>query len=114
MPVLTPNFGGFLGLIVDLGQYTPLGSHTEDTAGAAAATLTEPRPAKATGVLLSCVDAGILFTLDGTDPTVTPGFPIPKDLLPLYIPIPSNVTFTFVREAAVDASVRYQWVLVGG
>lgn len=115
MPVYTPDLGGSIGVLTSQGAYTVLSGQQEETVSDTALTeldLTVPRPERATGILAQAIDAGVMFTLDGTDPTVTPGFVMPEGLLPLYIPLNDENTFTVVREDATDASFRYAWVRV--
>lgn len=110
MPVYTPDLGGSTGLLTSKGAYTPLGDHSEVTISAVAQQLTVPRPLRATGVLIQAVGADILCTIDGTDPTVTPGYIIYDTVEPLYIPLNDEDILTVVRADTDDASVRYQWV----
>ena len=105
---MLPRVDNKMGQLSRLGGYTPLGDHAEVAVGVASVVL--PRPLRATGILIQSVLAGIMFTLDGTDPLVEPGFVLPTDLLPVYIPTNENSVLTVVRELLIDASVRYQWV----
>lgn len=106
---LVPDLGNQTGMLMRQGAYSPVDAHTEITAGAAAQTLT-PKPIRATGMLAQSVNEASVFTIDGTDPTVTPGFLLPKELLPVYIPVNDEVTITVARAGTSDASFRYQWV----
>lgn len=114
MSILTPQLNHMFGTLTRLGGYTTLGAHQEETVSGTAIELSEPRPIEATGLLIQTVDADIQFTIDGTDPTATPGFVLYQNQLPLYIPLLQNNVFTVVRDATTDASVRYQWVAVEG
>lgn len=112
MGIQTPNLDLEQGLLVQFGGYGSAGqSHQEITVSNATQTLARPS-AFATGVLIQAVNASILFTLDGTDPAVEPGFLLPKDLVPLYIPILSENTLRVIRATASDSSVRYWWTRV--
>jgi hypothetical protein len=97
-----------VGRLVRFGGLVPVGDHTETTAVAAAEVLVKPK--KATGILIQAVDADIVYTLDGTDPTVTPGFLLKQIALdPLWIVLTRDMTLTIARAGTVDASVRYQF-----
>lgn len=109
MGIYTANLDLETGQLVRFGGYTPIGVHTEVTVGAVTAVLTRPE-VRVTGILIQAVNEPILFTLDGTDPSVEPGFLLPKDLLPIYIPILTANTLSVVRAGTSDSSVRYQWV----
>ena len=100
--------GHKVGALVRFGGLVPVGDHTEATGGAAATILVKPKAA--TGILIQTVDADIVYTLDGTDPTVTPGFVLKQIALdPVWIVLTRDMIFTIARAAAVDASVRYQF-----
>jgi hypothetical protein len=108
MGIWTPNVGGIRGSLTRLGAYSPVGDHTEITGGAVAQVLAKP-DIPFTGILIQTVDEESLFTLDGTDPTVEPGFVMPIDW-PVYIPINDDNILTVARAGASDSSIRYQWV----
>lgn len=108
MGITTVDTGNQIGLLTRLGSYSPIGAHTvlvnDDTAQVLV------KPARASGILIQSVGYASLFTLDGTDPTLTLGFYMPKDLLPIYIPMNDENILTVTRAEASDASLRYQWV----
>lgn len=108
MGISTVDTGNQIGMLTRLGSYSPIGAHTVLTNGAVATVLT--KPSRATGILIQSVGYASLFTLDGTDPTLTLGFFMPKDQWPIYIPLNDENILTVARAEGTDASLRYQWV----
>jgi hypothetical protein len=71
--------------------------------GFAAGDLANPNVVRAT---ITARLAGVMFTMDGTDPSATLGHIIPVNTNYVVEGTPNNITrLKFLREAGVDASV---------
>lgn len=90
-----------------LPKSTARGASAADTS--TVSTLTAP--AGAAGVILTVETTSARVTFDGTDPAAAsaPSHVIPKDQLPLFLPIGSGTVIKWVSTAAAVSVVQATW-----
>lgn len=88
--------------------FSPVGSHSQYTAGGVDSATTPTVASGATKLLIQCFTQNCRYTLDGTVPTTSKGFRLTAAADPVVIPINTGTTFKIISETA-GAAVEYQW-----
>lgn len=91
-------------------EFIPVGAHKSDRVISAAQTLTPP--AGADRIALAASGQDVRFTLDGTAPTATNGFPLVAGAAAVVIVLPVGATLKVIQ-AAATATLQEQWGKLG-
>lgn len=93
-------------------SFIPVGNHTQNSTLNTAQQII--LPAGCNALLVQCTGQNVRYTIDGTVPTSTKGFLLPKEVDPVILTAPTDDSvFTFI-ETAASAVLEMQAIRVGG
>lgn len=90
-----------------LSPAQPVGAHTHSLDASAALDLSALAPAGATRALVQPIGAALVYTLDGSTPTLAHGFRLADGADPLELPLSGGITLRVLQVAALTLQVQY-------